>query len=165
VTKLRSRVGKKEHKVVILSQFKTAKSYRQFIMEGLALDENPLRKSVGGTLLGPAEFVEKFKEEMTQKKERDFSGKRELFKSSPEKLREFLKDKDRNFKIYCFWKIAKITQKEIAAMHSRTYSSISHAVRRFEEKMAQDEDLRKSVQAIECKIQDSRSDPITCVLF
>ena len=101
------------HKEFILSQFKTAKSYRQFIMEGLTLDENPLLKSVGGTLLGPAEFVERFKDEMKQKKEQDFSGKRELFKSSPEKLREFLKDKDRNFKIYCFWKIAKITQKEI----------------------------------------------------
>ena len=88
------------------------------------------------------EFAEKFKREVSNIKDSSISGRRKLKQISLARLVPALKEKENDFKIYAYWKLGKRTQKEIGNLVQRTESAVSHAIKRFEEKMSRDGGLR-----------------------
>ena len=51
--------------------------------------------------------------------------------------------------MYCYWKIGKRTQKEIGKLFQKTDSAVSHAIKRFENRMRKDRDLGRLIKETE----------------
>lgn len=129
------------HREFTLKNFDTPKNYFSFVMEGVNLDKDLLKRPLGGLFLGGEDFVEKFRGQVQKKKDQDFAGKRDLLKISPGRLQNYLSGQDQSFQIYCLWKFARLRQKEIGARFSITDSAISHSIQKFEAKIVKDKQL------------------------
>ena len=96
------------HKEFTLKSFNSPKAYHTFVKEGAGQKEN-LPRPVGGCFLGSESFIQSFTKQLEQHKNKDVSGKKDLFR---------FKNKDPNFQIYCFWKYGRLTQQRIGEMFS-----------------------------------------------
>jgi REP element-mobilizing transposase RayT len=126
----------------ILQSFRSKTDYKNFILSGIQNSKDPIKEAIGGLFLGSEKFVEKFKQQISNIKDSSIAGKRKLEQISFSRLHPALKEKENDFKIYAYWKLGKRTQKEIGNLVQRTDSAISHAIKKFEEKMQKDRGLR-----------------------
>ena len=109
-------------------------------------------KVIGGLFLGPETFRAQFRSKILTNGTRGISKAGELAPVPVARLSEFLQDKPEEFKIYGFWKIARRTQREIGGLLSKTDSAISHAIKRFEAKMAKDKALQYQFKQLEANV-------------
>ncbi len=134
---------------LILKEFSSKTDYQKFVRQGLREEQTPLNQAIGGVFLGSQEFVEKFKGRIQKKDLRKISRGRQLAKIPTDKLDYYLTGVDRNLRIYCYWKMARLTQPEIGKRFNVTDSAISHLIRRFEVKMQKDPKLTARIKSIE----------------
>lgn len=137
---------------LILDEFRSTGDYQNFVGKRHDTQETPLDKAIGGMFLGSNEFADKFKERLLTDDLKKISKGRQLAMRPIDRMEGYLKDQDRNLKIYCYWKIGRMTQPEIGKRFGVSGSAISYMIKRFELKMQKDSKLRRQVQTLETAI-------------
>lgn len=141
------------HKDFTLKSFDSPRAYHSFVQEGINQKET-LPKPTAGCFLGPESFIQNFKKHLEKHQEKDVTGKRELFRISAKNLESITRDKDQTFKIYCLWKYARLTQKQIGEIHSKTHAAISQNIHRFQSRLANDRTLRQDLERLETRMSE-----------
>ena len=142
-----------------LNSFASLNDYRRFVLEGVGDGKDDIPKPVGGLFYSGEEFIEKFKKQLSKNKSRDFSGKRDLFKTSETELEKHLFSQEKDFQIYCLWRFARLRQKEIGGRFSITDSAVCHSIKRFEDRLSRDRTLEDRIKILKSRIQFSGTDP------
>ncbi len=135
-----------------LKSFDSSADYLRFVKERISPDSPAFKRPIGGLFIGSQKFVDQFRKQIQNHQNRDFSGKRDLFKVPPDKLDLYLKKKDTNFQIYCLWKFSRLRQKEIGNRFSITDSAVSHAIKRAEARLIKDKTLRTELSELQSSI-------------
>src|SRR3989338_6659575 len=73
------------HKKFTLESFDSPRSYHAFVKEGISQNEN-LPRPTAGCFLGSESFIKKFTKQIQKHKDKDVSGKRELYRFPLPKL-------------------------------------------------------------------------------
>lgn len=143
------------HREFTLKSFKSKSEYRQFVMEGLKTDIDPLKKAIGGLLIGSEDFLDKLKTQILRKKNKEFRGKKELFRKPLDQINQHLTDQDQRLAIYALWKFARTTQREIGERFRISHSAVSVSIKRLESRLSKDKMLRDNLMRLEQAIQKS----------
>ena len=141
------------HKEFTLKSFDSPKAYRTFVKEGIDRPDN-IPKPLGGCVLGSESFLKNFTKRIQKHRDKDVSGKKELFRSSVTTLQKLTHDKDQTFRIYCLWKYGRLTQKQIGEMFQRTHAAISQNVHRFQARLVKDKILGKELEQLEARMSE-----------
>lgn len=145
-------------KDLTLKSFSSTKEYRSFVLEGLNESLDPFREAIGGLVVGSEDFLEKIQPKISKKSNKDYPGRRALGARSVETVERCIQHKDRNFSIYALWRLSRLTQGQIGARFNISHSAVSHAIKRFETRLAKDRNLQKELSAVEQVVQDSKTD-------
>ena len=104
--------------------------------------------------MGSDLFIQNFNRQIQKHKNKEISGKKELFGLPILKLQKLTQDKDSTFQIYCFWRYGRLTQAKIGQMFSRTHAAVSQNIHRFEARLAKDKALSQEFQQMESKMSE-----------
>lgn len=146
-------------KDLVLGSFPSPKDYLQFVRDGLNREEDLLGKA-RGVFLGTEEFIERFREPLQKGLRTGVARQREMAQVGLGQLKKLVEGEAEAVQIYVLWKWGRQTQREIGQRFSKTDSAISHAIKRFEIKLAHEPSLRGQLEALSQRIQLSRTDPI-----
>ena len=141
------------HREFTLKSFESVAAYQKFVMEGLENTADSAKKALGGLIIGSEDFLNKLKAKISSKQNKDFSGKKELFRKPEEEVIKHLSGEDRNIAIYAMWKFSRATQKQIGERFNISHSAISASVRRLEPRLSHDKSLRNRLAKLEQLIQ------------
>lgn len=136
------------HKEFTLKSFDSPKSYHKFVKEGIDQKED-IPKPIGGCFLGSESFIQNFTKHIQKHKNKDISGKKDLFRLSIPKLQKITQDKNSIFQMYCLWRYGRLTQRRIGEMFSRTHAAVSQNIHRFEARLVKDKILSRELEQLE----------------
>ncbi len=134
----------------ILSQFASPQEYRQFVLEKGS--EPILEKTVRGIFLGSPEFVAQMRKHLSQKQLNEVSPASEFSPLDPQRVRRRLELEPTEVQIYGLWYWGRMKQREIGHFYSKSHSAISHAIKRFKKKLAEDPVIRHRIKELEREI-------------
>ena len=141
------------HKKFTLESFNSPRAYRVFVKEGMS-QKDDLPKPMAGCILGSESFIKNFMKHIQKHKDRDVSGKRDLYRLSIPKLQQLICDKDRSFQMYCLWKYGRLTQRKIGELFSRTHAAVSQNIYRFGARIGKEKGLRQELETIVSEFKD-----------
>lgn len=136
-----------------LKSFNSPQAYQKFVREGVNQEDN-IPKPLGGCILGSESFLQNFSKQVQTHKNKDISGKRELFKASIPQIEKLTRDKDRVFQIYCLWEYGRLTQRQIGEIFSRTHAAISQNIHRFQARLVKDKALNRELKQLEMHMSE-----------
>ena len=141
------------HKKFTLDSFDSPSAYQAFVKEGMTQAGN-LPKPTAGCILGSESFIKNFTKHIQRHKDKDISGKKELYRIPIPKLQELTQDKDRSFQMYCLWKYGRLTQRLIGEMFSRTHAAVSQNIHRFGARLVKDKILSQELKSVMSEFKD-----------
>ncbi|MBI4432829.1 MAG: transposase [Candidatus Omnitrophica bacterium] len=144
------------HREFTLESFESKAAYRRFVMEGLEAGRDPVKEAIGGFMIGSEAFLDRLKAKISPKKNKDFAGKKALFRKPPEDVIKHLEGHDKKTAIYAMWKFSRATQRQIGERFNISHSAVSASVRRLEPRLLRDKDLRNRLTKLEQAIQMSK---------
>jgi hypothetical protein len=141
------------YKKFTLESFNSPKAYQVFVKEGMGQNDN-LPKPTAGCILGSESFINNFKKQIQKHKDKDVSGKKELYRLPIVKIQQVTQDKDCSFQMYCLWKYGRLTQRKIGEMFSRTHAAVSQNIYRFGARLVKDKTLNQELKSIMSEFKD-----------
>ncbi len=134
-------------KNLILGSFLNWEAYLQFVREGIGR-EVPLviNKPLGGIFIGSKDYANTFRQRLANETQ-DFRRK-EYFKIPLDILQETLEMEEPDLHAYALWRFGQRGQGEISELTSKSQSAISHAIKRFKDRLDKDKKLKTKVDGI-----------------
>ena len=129
--------------------FESPQAYRAFVLQGLKEPMEPFTLALGGFLLCSEEFLRKLKEKITEKKQAEYRSRRYIFKKPIHEVLGHIKDQDQKLSVYCLWKHARLTQRQIGERFNITHSAVSASIRRLEQKLLTDKILQNRIHELD----------------
>ncbi len=133
--------------------FHSTGAYKTFVLEGLKEAVDPFALALGGFLLGSENFLERLKEKIAKKKQTEYRGRKHIFKKPAQEILCHLKDQDQKLSVYCLWKYARLTQREIGQRFNITHSAVSASIRRLEQRLPKDKTLQNEIHGLDRTIR------------
>ncbi|MBI2095526.1 MAG: transposase [Candidatus Omnitrophica bacterium] len=141
------------YKKLTLDSFDSPKAYQAFVKEGIGRNSD-LPKPTAGCILGSEAFIKNFTKHIQKYKDKDVSGKKELYRMPAPKLRQLTQGKDLSFQMYCLWKYGRLTQRSIGEMFSRTHAAVSQNIYRFGARLVKDKILDRELKVVLSEFKD-----------
>ncbi len=141
------------HTKFTLDSFDSPRAYCVFVKEGMSQNDN-LPRPTAGCILGSDSFVNNFRKQIQKHKDKDVSGKKELYRLPISKIQQLTQSKDRSFQMYCLWKYGRLTQRAIGEMFSRTHAAVSQNIYRFGARLVKDKTLNQELKLVMSEFKD-----------
>jgi putative transposase len=150
-----------------LDHFRSKASYKEFVLQGISLTQNPLEKGKGHGIVGDASFIRRIlkEEKKLDRKREQPAARRALREVAPEKvlpviatqfyttpeevLQRGYRGPARIVAMELLYRYGGLNQREIGERMGIDYSSVSVARKRFRELLNSDTRLQKQVKTIE----------------